>query len=259
MVDLISCDGWKIETIESLGNQLKGYHNIQKLITKKNGTQCGYCTPGMIMNMYALTKNKSDFNEQTIEDSFNGNLCRCTGYRPILDAFKSLCNDKCYVIDDIEDLACQRSFKCRGKRVKVESAICDFNSSKWYNVSSIKEIFAIFQKGLTYKLVAGNTARGVYKDEKIYDAYINIANTTELVEYKMNFDFIEVGAGFTLTDCIRLFSEIAEKYAKFSYLHKVVDHINLITNVPVRNVILRTKNYYSQCKLIFFFHFRSEL
>nr|XP_034832959.1 probable aldehyde oxidase 4 [Maniola hyperantus] len=52
LVSITSCHGWDIETIEKIGNRLDGYHPLQKTLAENNGSQCGYCSPGMIMNMY---------------------------------------------------------------------------------------------------------------------------------------------------------------------------------------------------------------
>ena len=49
---LFSVDGWQITTIEGLGNEKEGFHPIQQRIAKANGSQCGYCTPGVVMAMY---------------------------------------------------------------------------------------------------------------------------------------------------------------------------------------------------------------
>ena len=57
-----------------------------------HGSQCGYCTPGFVMSLFAMYKNFSSYNNENIQDSISGNLCRCTGYRPIVDAAKSLNN-----------------------------------------------------------------------------------------------------------------------------------------------------------------------
>lgn len=91
-MSIFSCHGWKIHTIEGIGDPLTKYHPIQKLLADNNGTQCGFCSPGMVMNMYALQAS-GPVTQSQIEDSFGGNLCRCTGYRPILTAFKKLGSD----------------------------------------------------------------------------------------------------------------------------------------------------------------------
>ncbi|MEJ1271920.1 shugoshin 2A [Cricetulus griseus] len=60
-------------------------------IAKCHGTQCGFCTPGMVMSMYALLRNHPEPTLDQLTDALGGNLCRCTGYRPIIDACKTFC------------------------------------------------------------------------------------------------------------------------------------------------------------------------
>eukprot|EP01113_Clastostelium_recurvatum_P035010 TRINITY_DN4821_c0_g1_i1.p1 TRINITY_DN4821_c0_g1~~TRINITY_DN4821_c0_g1_i1.p1 ORF type:complete len:1340 (+),score=354.41 TRINITY_DN4821_c0_g1_i1:272-4021(+) len=80
-----------ITTVEGIGSSRTGFHPIQERLADNNGSQCGYCSPGMVMQMYSLLENNSNPSRQDVEDHFDGNICRCTGYRPILDAMKSFC------------------------------------------------------------------------------------------------------------------------------------------------------------------------
>ncbi|KAI0397162.1 xanthine dehydrogenase [Xylariaceae sp. FL0594] len=85
LAPLASVDGKHVITIEGIGN-VKRPHPAQERIAKFNGSQCGFCTPGIVMSLYALLRNNESPSEHDIEEAFDGNLCRCTGYRPILDA-----------------------------------------------------------------------------------------------------------------------------------------------------------------------------
>lgn len=75
MVSIFSCQNWKIHTIEGIGNPIQGYHRLQKALAEGNGSQCGFCSGGMVMNMFALTKN-GPVSAKTIENSFGGRLCQ---------------------------------------------------------------------------------------------------------------------------------------------------------------------------------------
>lgn len=93
LAPLVSVDGKHVITIEGIGNT-KRPHPTQERIAKGNGSQCGFCTPGIVMSLYALLRNDSSPSEHDVEEAFDGNLCRCTGYRPILDAAQSFSAEK---------------------------------------------------------------------------------------------------------------------------------------------------------------------
>ena len=84
---LCAVDGCHIVNSQGLGSVKTGLHAVQRAIAEGNGSQCGFCTPGWVMNMYALLENNSSPTAEEVEQNFDGNLCRCTGYRPILTSF----------------------------------------------------------------------------------------------------------------------------------------------------------------------------
>ncbi|VDI71478.1 glycine amidinotransferase [Mytilus galloprovincialis] len=77
-----------VTTVEGVGGTEKGLHPVQRSLVDSHGLQCGFCTPGMVMTMYTLFHNVPQPTADQMERALEGNLCRCTGYRPIIDAFK---------------------------------------------------------------------------------------------------------------------------------------------------------------------------
>lgn len=93
LAPLVSVDGKHVITVEGIGN-VKEPHPAQERIAMGSGSQCGFCTPGIVMSLFALLRNESDPSELEVEEAFDGNLCRCTGYRPILDAAQTFSRNK---------------------------------------------------------------------------------------------------------------------------------------------------------------------
>ena len=87
---LPALNGKQLILIENLSLENGKLHPVQNAMVNFHGSQCGFCTPGFVMSMFAMFKNNKTINNELINDSLSGNLCRCTGYRPIIDAAKSL-------------------------------------------------------------------------------------------------------------------------------------------------------------------------
>ncbi|EFX67921.1 hypothetical protein DAPPUDRAFT_260908 [Daphnia pulex] len=112
---------------ELLKNQyvagVDGNYRQESQLADMNGSQCGYCSPGMVMSMYSLLQKNSEagVTMKEIESSLAGNICRCTGYRPIMDAFKTFAKDapqdlksQCVDFEDLGNEICPKT----GQRVK---------------------------------------------------------------------------------------------------------------------------------------------
>ena len=83
----VQADGAKLTTIEGVATE-SGLHPIQDAFLEKFGFQCGYCTPGMILNASALLASNPDPTEEQIRESLEGNLCMCTGYQQIIESIR---------------------------------------------------------------------------------------------------------------------------------------------------------------------------
>ena len=84
----IRCEGRSVETIEGLATQ-GGLSRLQRAFHEKLGTQCGFCTPGMIMAAEALLRQNQAPTDDEIRAALSGNLCRCTGYVKIIESVKA--------------------------------------------------------------------------------------------------------------------------------------------------------------------------
>ncbi|KAJ8351567.1 hypothetical protein SKAU_G00230430 [Synaphobranchus kaupii] len=91
LLPICSLHGAAVVTVEGIGSTKTKLHPVQERIAKAHGSQCGFCTPGMVMSMYALLRNKPQPTMEDIREALGGNLCRCTGYWHIVDGFKTFC------------------------------------------------------------------------------------------------------------------------------------------------------------------------
>ena len=78
-----------VTTVEGIGAKKGDLQAIQNEMINTDGSQCGFCTPGMIMTMYTVIRNYKKVTNKQLHQALQGNLCRCTGYRPIWQAFKN--------------------------------------------------------------------------------------------------------------------------------------------------------------------------
>ncbi|XP_061717702.1 xanthine dehydrogenase-like [Cydia pomonella] len=255
LVSVTSCQDWEITTIEDIGNRLKGYHPLQKTLAKLNGTQCGYCSPGWVMAMYGLLQSKENLTMLEIEQSLGSNICRCTGYRPILEAFKKFASDAPKEkILDIEDLSiCKKSGEtCRKSKCsesdwclveaedlklpeRIEIQLKDGKS--WFRVQFVADVFEVLRRkgDDSYMFVAGNTAKGAYPIDEYPRILIDISNVQELKGYHFDQNLV-LGAGNTLTETMDIFQQLANSVDSFSYLEKLREHLMLVAHIPVRNL-----------------------
>lgn len=89
----VQCDGASIETVESLGTP-EVLSPIQARFQEYHALQCGFCTPGMLMTTCDILRKRLAHDRESVAEALSGNLCRCTGYRNIVDAVLSLVQEQ---------------------------------------------------------------------------------------------------------------------------------------------------------------------
>ncbi|RID73792.1 hypothetical protein BRARA_B00919 [Brassica rapa] len=254
---LCSIDGCSITTSEGLGNSRAGFHAVHERIAGFHATQCGFCTPGMSVSMFSALLNAdkthppragvSNLTAAEAEKAVSGNLCRCTGYRPLVDACKSFSADV-----DIEDLGfntfCKKGLPCYDHT--LSSQVCTFpeflkkelksldddpRKYRWSSPVSISELQSLLglENGVSVKLVAGNTSTGYYKEEKDkkYDKFVDIRRIPELTVVRRDEKGVELGAAITISKAI----EVLREKESVLILAKIAAHMEKIASRFVRN------------------------
>eukprot|EP00090_Calanus_glacialis_P022255 TRINITY_DN34353_c0_g1_i1.p1 TRINITY_DN34353_c0_g1~~TRINITY_DN34353_c0_g1_i1.p1 ORF type:complete len:1353 (-),score=369.93 TRINITY_DN34353_c0_g1_i1:172-4230(-) len=127
--------GLAVTTVEGIGNAKGRLHAVQQRLANSHGSQCGFCTPGIVMSMYTLLRNKPLPSMEDVDIYFQGNLCRCTGYRPILEGFKTLTENWAVNFPQSDGTGCKMGENCcKNKPAKSQSE--DENcATVLYNVS----------------------------------------------------------------------------------------------------------------------------
>ena len=217
--------GKNIVTIEGLGND-KDPHPLQIAFSKENASQCGYCTPGFIISGVSLLNSDKDINDNTINDAFSGNLCRCTGYSPILKAIKSVAKDK---------------FKINQKYFKEKTQDIKLGNVTYYHPLKIEEITNL-TKIKNFKFLAGGTDLNLQRpiiNEK-ENSIISLSSIEELKKIKIFNNKILLGSSVTIEtfldiieDKIPEMIEILKRFGSPLIRNQATIGGNLCTSSPI--------------------------
>ncbi len=226
---LCSLDGAAVTTIEATGSSRTSLSPVQKAMVSEAGTQCGFCSPGWVMNMEGLLRSGADLTPQTIEDHFDGNLCRCTGMRPILNAMQTFANTTPPTPPVPPPPSSPQQLHFSG------------SGYDWYRPLTIQDACGIlYGHKATYataKLVNGNTSVAIYKrDVENPRLLVDISAVPELTGISP--DDVTVGTGLSLAELEEFLANriAALQPAVTAGLRALYDHIQRIANVQVRNV-----------------------
>jgi aerobic-type carbon monoxide dehydrogenase small subunit (CoxS/CutS family) len=85
LMPAVQADGARLQTVESLAND-NDLHPLQRAFQDQHALQCGFCTPGFLMTALAFLKDHPAPTREEVRQAINGNICRCTGYQPIIEA-----------------------------------------------------------------------------------------------------------------------------------------------------------------------------
>jgi len=210
---LPTLDGKELITVESLTPNGADLHPIQKAMVEEHGSQCGFCTPGFVMSLFALYKTNENPGRQEIDDALAGNLCRCTGYRSIIAAAKAMYANTAQGDDWLtrpDAAALERVAKLKELR-RVESLEMENHGRRYYAPGSVSKLASIYQRHPDAIVLAGGTDVGLWVTKQYRDlkTIIYTGGVSEMCGVRVSKSHIEIGAAASLSDAIPV---IVEQY-----------------------------------------------
>jgi xanthine dehydrogenase small subunit len=196
-----SLDGTHIVTVEHLSAANGPLHPVQQAMVDNHGSQCGFCTPGIVMSLYGLWMRNADPSVGAIEKALQGNLCRCTGYTPIIKAGQAI---SAYgAVGDDPLVAHRETMKQRvlalrdGKRVDIGEG-----KNRIIVPASVDDLAAVYAENPTGTLVSGATDVGLWVTKFMRDIgpMIFIGEVPQLHRIEETDNALTFGAAVTYTE-----------------------------------------------------------
>jgi xanthine dehydrogenase small subunit len=227
-------DGRALFTVEDLRRRDGTLHPVQQAMVDCHGSQCGFCTPGFVMSMWALYQNLDPAvgapTRQDIDEALSGNLCRCTGYRPIIEATQTMVDYPAQEGDRMDRAGLGRELAALERTGTFDYAYTDANGNahRFYAPRTL-EAFAELRAALpNARVLAGSTDIGLWVTKQFRDLgdMLYIGNVAELRTIDADGEALTIGAAASLQDAFAAiaadYPEIAEVWQRFA-------------SVPIRN------------------------
>jgi xanthine dehydrogenase small subunit len=235
---LPTLDGLAVFTVESLKDAGGALHPVQDALVREHGSQCGFCTPGFVMSLFGLYKNAHRPPRDAVVSALSGNLCRCTGYRPILaaaeamyalpapsgwrgpgvgaDGARRVCRDDEALADALAALA------------RTETFEYTHGGQRFSAPRTVDELAAIVAARPDARIVAGATDVGLWvtKQHRPLGDLVHVGAVDALCRIADTDGALEIGAAATLADA---FAALDRDWPE---LHEAWDRF---ASVPIRN------------------------
>ncbi len=207
--------GAHVVTIEHLSPVGGPLHPVQQAMVDYHGSQCGFCTPGIVMSLYALWMQTPRPGARQIETALQGNLCRCTGYRPIIDAGKAMSD---FGEVSADPLVVHRTEMIKRLEALRDGQTVDIGEGKDRLIvpGSVDELATIYAENPTATLVSGATDVGLWVTKFMRDIgpMVYVGGVPELHSIEEGEGALTLGAAVTYTQAreliVRHFPQLGE-------------------------------------------------
>jgi xanthine dehydrogenase small subunit len=189
-------DGCHVLTVEDLRAPDGTLHPVQREMVERHGSQCGFCTPGFVMSMFVLAEESNDPSKGEVEDALAGNLCRCTGYGPIIEAAQMAAGQSAKaswrenMIDRMQEIQPR------------EMVNLEHQSGLYFSPSNVDEMATTYAKHPNATILAGGTDVGLWvtKMNRKLPKIIYTGNIDSMVECHETNDGFQIGGAVRYSD-----------------------------------------------------------
>ena len=194
---LPTLDGKELITVEGLRREDGGLHPVQQALVEEHGSQCGFCTPGFVMSLFALYRENSSPSRREIDDALSGNLCRCTGYRPIIAAAQAM-HAQSDDWDEETHLDALRAVARDG------DLVIEHDGRRFFAPADLCAFARTCAQYPDATILAGGTDVGLWvtKQHRSLETIIYTGRVSELCEQRRTRTHLEIGGAVTFADAI---------------------------------------------------------
>jgi len=222
---LPSLDGKSLKTVESLKRADGTLHPIQEAMATCFGSQCGFCTPGIVMSLAGLVQTQTLPKRNEINDALSGNLCRCTGYKPIVQATLQACEKapELLKLEDQQDLALLKEIR-RAKvptysldgDIVVQPVLRTRKGNEFVAPATVDEVAAYLLKHPKATILAGSTEIGLQVNKQFVrpDHVLYVGNVAELKTISSKNNAWHIGAAVPLSQVQELLGKAYPEFAE---------------------------------------------
>jgi xanthine dehydrogenase small subunit len=221
---LPSLDGKSVKTVESLKDANGALHPVQQAMVDCHGSQCGFCTPGIVMSLVNLVQTNTSPSRQQINDALSGNLCRCTGYKPIVDAAVQACSHKpALKLQDQADVPLLKEI-ARAKsptlsldgEIIVQPVVRTRKGNEFVSPATLGEVADYLVKNPQTTLLAGSTEIGLQVNKQFSrpEHIMYLGNVRELRQVQDSPKSWRIGAMVSLEEVLTLTRSVYPDFAE---------------------------------------------
>ena len=204
-------DGKQLLTVEHLRDAAGTPHPVQRAMVEQHASQCGFCTPGFVMSLFALHHTASPADRTEVNDALAGNLCRCTGYRPIVDAALAVCRGQAE-----DPLAAETGARLRALDT-ADRLELRHGGQTWIAPRTTAELAQVLSRNPDAVLLAGGTDVGLWvtKQHRVLKTIVTLDAVRDMAAIEEVDGTLRIGAAAVYEDTL---SRLAAHYPDFGIL-----------------------------------------